>query len=145
MFFFFNHVPTTPPETSLYRMSKALAEFQAIHRGVTVELVNVFLMVSLDEGQRSIDYSRKTGLSQSTISRYLLDLSQYRRQLTEDSDTGRQEGHGLIRSEVDLQELRAKRYFMTPRGKALRDRVVGILDGSKSVSGPAKSVLSLTR
>ena len=145
MFFFFNYVPTTPSETSLYRMSRVLAEFQAIHRGVTVELVNVFLMVALDEGQRSIDYSRKTGLSQSTISRYLLDLSQYRRQLTEDTDTGRQEGHGLIRSEVDLQELRAKRYFMTPRGKALRDRVVGILDGAKSVSGPAKSVLSLTR
>ncbi|MCX7369860.1 MAG: MarR family winged helix-turn-helix transcriptional regulator [Alphaproteobacteria bacterium] len=145
MFFFFSHVPTTPMETSLYRMSRALAEFQAIHRSVTVEMVNVFLMVALDEGQRSIDYSRKTGLSQSTISRYLLDLSQYRRQLTEDSDTGRQEGHGLIWSEVDPQELRAKRYFLTPRGKAIRDRVVGLLEGSKSISGPAKSVLSLTR
>lgn len=145
MFFFFTHVPMNPVETTMYRMSRALAEFQAIHRTVSVEVVNVFLMVCLDEGQRSIDYARKTGLSQSTISRYLLDLSQYRRDLSESADTGRQEGFGLVRQEVDPMELRAKRYYLTPRGKALRDRVVALLEGSKSVTGPAKSVLAQSR
>lgn len=65
---------------------------------------------------------RLTGLAQSTISRYLLDLSTYRRDLSEEADEGRKEAYGLVRSEVDPMELRAKRYYLTPKGRGLRDR-----------------------
>lgn len=52
---------------------------------MTLEVANVFLMVYLEEGQRSTDYAQMTGLAQSTISRYLLDLSAYRRDLSSDA------------------------------------------------------------
>jgi hypothetical protein len=140
---FFSHITQDDNEKTLFRVSRVLAAFQAMNRSMTVEVANVFLMVCLDEGQRLTDYTKKTGLSQSTLSRYLLDLSTYRRDLSEGAeDDGRKEAYGLVRSEVDPMELRAKRYFLTPRGRALRDRVLAIIDGTEP-RGPTKSVVAL--
>jgi DNA-binding MarR family transcriptional regulator len=143
-YLFFSHSPKDSDEKTLFTLSRAFAAFQALNRTMSAETANVFLMVALDEGHRSIDYGRKCGLGQSTISRYLLDLSTYRRELAEDTEDGRKEAYGLIRSEVDPMELRAKRYYLTPRGRGLRDRLVGILEG-KAPPAQAKFVGSLPR
>ena len=143
MSFFPSVSATLPEQTVLIRFTRALAALQAVHRTMSVELVNVFLLVALQEGQRSIDYCRATGISQSTISRYLLDLSEYRRDLSEEAKTKRQAGFGLVRSEVDPEELRAKRYYLTPRGRVLRDQIASILDGAASPV-PTDPVLTLS-
>ena len=39
-----------------------------------------------------------------------------------------------MRAEVDPMELRAKRYSLTPKGRALRDKFVAILDGTAPVT-----------
>lgn len=88
-----------------------------------------------------------TGLAQSTISRYLLDLSTYRRDLSSDaqvegSGEARKDAYGRVRSEVDPMELRAKRYYVTPRGKAMAKKILEILEGTDA-KGPPKSVVAL--
>lgn len=47
-----------------------------------------------------------------------------------------------MRSEVDPNELRAKRYYVTPRGKTLAKKILDILEG-KDAKGPPKSVVAL--
>ena len=120
-----------------------VAEFQALNRSMTTELANVFLLVCLKEGQRLTDYARDTGLSQSTISRHLLDLGEYRRDLSDAAPAteGRKASYGLVRSEVDPMELRAKRYTLTHKGRALRDRVLAIIEGEET-RGPLRSVVA---
>lgn len=146
-YLFFTHAATDEDQKCLYRVSRILATFQAMNRSMTVEVANVFLLVCLKEGLRLTDYAKETGLSQSTISRYLLDLSTYRRDLSQDAseegDTeGRKESYGLVRSEVDPLELRAKRYYLTTRGKALMTRVLAICEGKEN-KGPPKFVVSV--
>ena len=128
MFSFFSHAATDDDQRALFSLSKVLASFQAMNRSMTIELANVFLLVSLKEGQRAVDYAKETGLTQSTISRHLLDLSDYRRDLTE-AGAGRKEGYGLVKAEVDPQELRAKRYYLTHKGRTQVQRVLGVLAG----------------
>lgn len=139
-------VPGNCAEKLLVNQSRIFAEFQALNRSMTVEVANVFLLVCVKEGQRLADYARDTGLVQSTISRYLLDLTEYRRDLSEagQDDGGRKPGYGLVRSEVDPQELRTKRYYLTPKGRALRDRILGIIAG-EVVKGPYKAVVVASR
>lgn len=125
---FFNHAATDDDQRTLFTTSKVLSSFQALNRSMTIELANVFLLVALKEGQRAVDYAKETGLTQSTISRHLLDLSDYRRDLSE-AGAGRKEGYGLVKAEVDPMELRAKRYYLTHKGRLQAQRVLGIMRG----------------
>lgn len=124
---FFSHAPASQDEKTLYGLSKVLGTLQAINRSMTIEAANVFLLVALKEGQKAVDLCRETGLSQSTMSRNLIDLSEYRRDLSEGSETGRKEGYGLVVGKVDPMELRSKHYHLTPKGRGLRDRLVQLL------------------
>ena len=130
MFYFFSHASSDDTQRALFNLSKVLSGFQAMNRSMTIELANVFLLVALKEGQRSVDYGKETGLTQSTISRHLLDLSDYRRDLTEAAGgAGRKEGYGLVKAEVDPMELRAKRYYLTHKGRTQVQRILGLLAG----------------
>ena len=43
---------------------------------------------------------------------------------------------------MDPLELRAKRFYLTPRGRAFRDKVLAVLEGTET-KGPTKSVVAL--
>jgi DNA-binding MarR family transcriptional regulator len=106
--------------------------FVDLNRSMSVLAVRTFLTVADEEGMKGVDYAQSLGLPQTTASRILLDLSEYRRDLTSeaggDQDVpARKAGYGLVESRVDVMELRAKRYFLTPRGRAVKRKIAGIL------------------
>jgi DNA-binding MarR family transcriptional regulator len=128
MILFFSHAPADDDQRAVYGLSKVLSSFQTMNRSMTIESANVFLLVALKEGQRAVEYAKETGLTQSTISRHLLDLSDYRRDLS-DAGSGRKEGYGLVKAEVDPMELRAKRYYLTHKGRTQVQKILAILAG----------------
>ena len=91
---------------------------------MTTELANVFLMVSLNEGQRLTDYARDTGLSQSTISRHLMDLSGYRRDLSETAAETSLEGMVPIKPR---HEPRPHRHHAHRGGTGVHTGLYGVL------------------
>lgn len=141
---FFPNNSTAPEAPTLHQASRILSEFQAYNRSMTIETANVFLMVAVNEGLRLTDYCAMTGLAKSTLSRILLDLSAYRRDQSEDAEEGRKEAYGLLVTKDDPNELRSKFYFLTPKGQAFRDRILGIMRGDKP-KGPVKSPLAVSQ
>lgn len=85
-----------------------LAEFSPT---MPVMQVIAFLTVAENEGKSLSDLVKISKIKQSTMSRYLLDLSDKTR-------TG-SAGYGLIKRETDPAEFRRNMYSLTPRGRIL--------------------------
>jgi DNA-binding MarR family transcriptional regulator len=91
---------------------------------VPLAVVEAFLLVSLYEGASLKDLCQLSGQAQSTLSRHLLDLA----------DRNRQGGPGLklVGWRHPPENLRRKEYFLTARGRALRDRLLALTQGPPS-------------
>jgi DNA-binding MarR family transcriptional regulator len=83
---------------------------------IPLAMVEAFLLVALYEGASLRDLCRLSGQAQSTLSRHLLDLA----------DRNRKGGPGLklVGWRHPPEELRRKEYFLTAKGRALRDRLL---------------------
>jgi DNA-binding MarR family transcriptional regulator len=83
---------------------------------VPLALVEAFLLVCLYEGASLKDLCRLSGQAQSTLSRHLLDLA--------DRNRKGEPGLKLVAWRHPPENLRLKEYFLTPKGRALRDRLL---------------------
>ena len=83
---------------------------------IPLAMVEAFLLVALYEGASLKDLCRLSGQAQSTLSRHLLDLG----------DHNRKGGPGLklVAWRRPTEEERRKEYFLTPKGRVLRDRLL---------------------
>lgn len=65
----------TTQEKSYVLKAKALnAPFLAVRPTMPMQYWNTFLMIAADEGLSVIEYARRAGLSQSVMSRHILDI-----------------------------------------------------------------------
>ena len=105
------------PSSSLNTLHIALLKLAEVNPTMPVSQSIAFLTVVKNEGRSLAELAKVSHIKQSTMSRYLLDLSNQGRS----SATG----HGLIRRETDPHELRRNMYTLTPKGRKLVQELIG--------------------
>lgn len=80
--------------------------------------VQTFFYVALNEGKSLGELAQLTGFKQSTLSRYLLDLS--------DKTRKGDNGYDLVRREADPHELRRNMYTLTAKGRKLVEGILAV-------------------
>src|SRR5262249_52410389 len=94
---------TNDDRTELGKLLTALAPFRAIRGTMPLQYVNTFLLVALNEGKSVNDYAAMAGVSQSVMSRHLLDIGERNRHM--------EKGFGLVTYRPNPTELRKHEYF----------------------------------
>lgn len=100
---------------SLLNLMHTLAEFQKLDKEMQAQTMQIFLLVALREGMTFRDIEQRTGYAPSTVSRNIALLGQTHRK--------GKDGHDLVVTKPDPQDLRSKRIHLTAKGK----RMVSIL------------------
>jgi DNA-binding MarR family transcriptional regulator len=113
--------PTLNDDEKAYCRSLMLAlePFRDIRSTMPLQYVYTFLMVATDEGKGSTEYAKEQGISNTVMTRHMLDIGDRNRQ--------REEGFGLITQERDLHDLRRHHARVTPTGKALVRKLMNAL------------------
>jgi DNA-binding MarR family transcriptional regulator len=93
----------------LRTLAAVVGQFRDLSPTMPVGEVYMFLLAALNEGASITELAEKADMKMSTASRYLLDLSDKRR--------AGDPGFGLLRSELDPNELRRKVITLTPKGR----------------------------
>lgn len=103
----------------LIKLARALEEFDSLkERGdMTVSLARTFLAVAAEEGLTGKDLEQRLGMSQGSVSRHLLDLSQRNRRM--------EPGLDLIEWRLAERDFRVKHWHLTAAGKKLRSKLAG--------------------
>lgn len=84
---------------------------------ISLPTLVTFLEVAIKEGRTVVELTNAQGAVESTVSRQLLDLG-LRRRSTKDA------GFGLVEVRRDLQDMRLRRYQLTPAGRELLQDVL---------------------
>ncbi len=96
-----------------------LTELQrGTHQSVSIATLITFVEVARVEGRTPTELGRHLGVPDSTMSRQLSDLG--------DRDRDRNPGFGLIIGRRSLQDRRMWRYELTPKGRRLLQKVLGV-------------------
>jgi hypothetical protein len=90
--------------------------FTTIRNTMPLQYVRAFTLVALDEGQGVGEYARMAGVSQSVMSRHLLDLG--------DRARDGSPGFGLVTLKLDVMNLRRHQCILTDRGRVLAGHIV---------------------
>ena len=110
----------TPDEqATIDVLLSALEPFFELRATMPLQYVKAFLLVALEEGQGVTEYGRKAGVSQSVMSRYLLDIGERNRYMDE--------GFDLVTQRPDPMELRKHQVMLTPKGVGLAHRIIRAL------------------
>jgi DNA-binding MarR family transcriptional regulator len=110
-------MPTDDSELrKLIRICDLFREQPGASSNVPLAVLEAFLLACLYEGASLKDLCDLSGQAQSTLSRHLLDLGERNRK--------REPGLKLVAWRHPPEELRRKEYYLTPKGKALRDRML---------------------
>ncbi|SDR31636.1 hypothetical protein SAMN05519103_01954 [Rhizobiales bacterium GAS113] len=101
------------------RLDNVLAQLQS--KGInTLNHARAFLNVAMEPGQGPTHYGTKLGAIQPVVSRLLLELGIRAR--------SGEKGLGLIDRDEAPDDLRGKRYHMTPEGRVFTKAIAGILE-----------------
>jgi DNA-binding MarR family transcriptional regulator len=101
---------------SLIRICDLFREQPVASPNIPLAVLEAFLLVCLYEGASLKDLCDLSGQAQSTLSRHLLDLGERNRR--------GEPGLKLVAWRHPPEELRRKEYYLTPKGEALRDRML---------------------
>lgn len=97
-----------------------LEPFRDRHPTMTLQMVISFLLVCLDEGTQGVrDYAQQANVSQTVMTRNLLDLGARAR--------SGEPGLGLVQQRSDPLDLRRTQTFLTDTGTALAHKVIRAL------------------
>lgn len=97
----------------------ALQNFTALRPTMPLQYVMTFLLVAEMEGKGVSEYAEINGVSQTVMTRHLLDIG--------DRNRAREEGFGLVTQERDKNDLRRHHARITPRGKAIMHKILQAL------------------
>lgn len=86
-----------------------------LRNDMPAQYIRTFLMVAAEEGLGVGDYARKAGVAKSVMSRHVLDLGDFNRK--------REPGFELLEQHVDIMERRRHAIYLTPKGRALLERM----------------------
>lgn len=106
-------------QRSLERVKLLLNAFKEIDETMPIQLAITFLEVAVHEGCSLTDIWKKTGWSQSTLSRHLLDLGE--------RDRHKNPGLHLVESRRDPLELRKNVYTLSMKGRKLSQKLISLL------------------
>lgn len=97
-------------------INAALTHFRDLSVTIPIGMVQMFLTVALNEGASLTELAEISDMRKSTVSRYLLDLS--------DKTRSGNPGYGLISRENDPQELRRNMYSLTAKGRIVLQKML---------------------
>lgn len=97
----------------------ALQNFTALRPTMPLQYVMTFLLVAEMEGKGVQEYADINGVSQTVMTRHLLDIGERNR--------AREEGFGLITQERDPLDLRRHHARVTVKGKGIMHRIMQAL------------------
>jgi DNA-binding MarR family transcriptional regulator len=103
-------------KVELRKLLSALEHFRAIKPTLPIQYIVAYLLVALDEGNGPTELGAKSGVSQSVMSRHLLDIGERNRHM--------EPGLGLIHTRPDPMELRRHQAFLSDVGKALAHKLI---------------------
>lgn len=92
-----------------HHLTRAVEEFLALDKGMTLFQMHAFLLVSTNEGQTQKWIEDKMETSNATASRTLSRWMEI--------DRGGKPGFGMIRSEIDPSDRRYRVVTLTPKGR----------------------------
>ncbi len=94
-------------KTCLKGLRGSLEAFLSVRNTMPLQYVTTFLLVAMDEGKSVAEYATKAGVSQSVMSRHLLDIGERNRHM--------QKGFGFITYRPNPMELRKHVGFFVTR------------------------------
>jgi DNA-binding MarR family transcriptional regulator len=97
---------------------KLLVALEPVREMPVNKLMSLFT-VAMKEGLTVDDYSKRAGISATTMSRHLLDLGEV--------DRNKHAGLGLVEGRTNVTNQREKVYALTHKGRALVTKVAGAL------------------
>jgi hypothetical protein len=103
------------------RLFMVLDVFREFRHAAPLHLIPTLLLVATDEGKSVIHYARKCGVSQSVMSRQLLELST--------SVRHGEPGFGLVEKRTASRSLREQEVYLTPAGRSVLRRALVIMTG----------------
>ena len=101
----------------------ALDAFFGIRSTMPMQLAKSFLIAALHEGEGVTELAKRAGVSQSVMSRHLLDIGNRNRHM--------EEGFGWVASKPDMMELRKHQVTLTPKGVALAHKIIRALQSAR--------------
>lgn len=99
---------------------RALSAFTDLRNTMPAQFVRAFLLIALDEGKTVGEYAVKSGVSQSVMTRHILELGMRAR--------NRGPGMDLVYTKPNVNNLREHLVFLTDKGRALLAKVVRSLE-----------------
>lgn len=103
-------------------LARAMEVFREYGPNFPMSYALAFLLVALKPGRGVNEYAKEMGSLQPVASRALLEIGPK-------SSRHDREGYGWIDSEVDLNDRRYRKLFLTPKGKLLLKKIDRALGG----------------
>lgn len=105
--------PTRNPAQTKFieRMLFTLHPFFTLRPTMPARVIQTYFLVAQKEGLSVGEYAKRAGISPTTMSRILLDMSE--------TDRNQDEGAGLVLREENAENRREKIYTLTLKGRAL--------------------------
>ena len=110
---------TAKEKETLQTLLQALEPFRTIRNTMPLQYVAAFLLVALEEGEGTNEYARRAGVSQSVMSRHLLDIGDRNRHM--------EEGFKLVTQRQDPLNLSKHQQMLTDKGRAIALNIVRTL------------------
>jgi DNA-binding MarR family transcriptional regulator len=101
------------------KLLTVLNEFRKIRPTMPSQYIYTFVLVAMNEGMGVQDYAELADVSQSVMTRNLLDLGVRNRH--------KEPGFNLVLQRMDPMDMRKHQTFLTPEGKALWRRLLHTL------------------
>lgn len=94
-------------------------EFRKLRQDINASQIVIFLLVAGKDGITMKELERLSGMSNSTVSRTILYLSEVFK--------AGEPGLDLVEAREDINDRRIKRVYLKPRGRKVYDSLVSLL------------------
>jgi DNA-binding MarR family transcriptional regulator len=108
------HITSRSQVASIFRL---LQKFREIYSDVPVQVCTTFICIAERPGITQAEIAKSASMTIQSVSRHMRILGRY--------NSKRREGYDLIAAEVDEDDTRRKRLYLTAKGYAL---LSGLLD-----------------
>jgi DNA-binding MarR family transcriptional regulator len=107
----------------------ALEPFRQIRKTMPLQYVVAFLLSVIEEGEGITALADKAGVTQSVMSRHILDIGPRNRY-------GSGEGFDLVTTRMDPMEMRRHQVLLTNKGRALYQQIMRAMYWRKRTQAP---------
>lgn len=132
---------TTTTETTkrdaAFTVSRVISMFRNLSPDMPIQQADVLLQVALYPGLTMADITKRTGLSQSSVSRNVAAMSKFHR-------LGKP-GLDLVEAVIDPREPRRRLIFLTVHGKSFITKLFRTIDAGYSIDKETDARLEIER